>query len=150
MARSFEWIPVTTLASGAELRVPLHTLAGAQPGPTLGLSALVHGNEPVPSIGIIRAVLERLDASELRGTLLAAPVLNPLGYAAMSRHTPEDGMNLNGAFIESDAGGHPEPVKTVSIQLATAISAGFLSNHPPGTPSVEDGRNCPPTAPSPL
>jgi predicted deacylase len=127
MGRSFEWIPVTTLASGAELRVPLHTLAGAQPGPTLGLSALVHGNEPVPSIGIIRAVLERLDASELRGTLLAAPVLNPLAYAAMSRHTPEDGMNLNGAFIESDAGGHPEPVKTVSIQLATAISAGFLS-----------------------
>ena len=127
MARSFEWIPVTTLASGAELRVPLHTLAGVQPGPTLGLSALVHGNEPVPSIGIIRAVLERLDASELRGTLLAAPVLNPLGYAAMSRHTPEDGMNLNGAFIKSDAGGHPEPVKTVSIQLATAISAGFLS-----------------------
>src|SRR3954453_1696573 len=78
MTQSLEWIPVTTLASGAELRVPLHTLAGAQPGPTLGLSALVHGNEPVPSIGIIRAVLERLDASELHGTLLAAPVLNPL------------------------------------------------------------------------
>jgi predicted deacylase len=127
MTRTFDWIPVTTLASGAELRVPLHTLAGAQPGPTLGLSALVHGNEPVPSIGIIRAVLERLDPGQLRGTLLAAPVLNPLGYAAMSRHTPEDGMNLNGAFIESDAGGHPEPVKTVSIQIATAISAGFLS-----------------------
>src|SRR4051794_40224075 len=127
MAQSLEWIPVTTLASGAELRVPLHTLAGAQPGPTLGLSALVHGNEPLPSVGIIRAVLERLDPSELHGTVLAAPVLNPLGYAAMSRHTPEDGMNLNGAFIESDAGGHPEPVKTVSIQLASAISAGFLS-----------------------
>jgi predicted deacylase len=127
MTRTFDWIPVTTLASGADLRVPLHTLKGAQPGPTLGLSALVHGNEPVPSIGIIRAVLERLDASELRGTVLAAPVLNPLGYAAMSRHTPEDGLNLNGAFIETDAGGHPEPIKTVSIQLATAISAGFLS-----------------------
>jgi predicted deacylase len=127
MARSFDWIPVTTLASGAELRVPLHTLKGAQPGPTLGLSALVHGNEPLPSVGIIRAVLERLHASELRGTVLAAPVLNPLGYTAMSRHTPEDGMNLNGAFIETDAGGHPEPVKTVSIQLANAISAGFLS-----------------------
>jgi len=127
MTRTFEWIPVTTLASGAELRVPLHTLAGAQPGPMLGLSALVHGNEPVPSIGIIGAVLERLDPAELRGTVVAAPVLNPLGYAAMLRHTPEDGMNLNGAFIETDAGGHPEPVKTVSIQLATAISDGFLS-----------------------
>lgn len=127
MTRTFDWLPVTTLASGAELRVPLHTLMGGQPGPTLGLSALVHGNEPLPSVGIIRAALERIDPGELRGRVLAAPVLNPLGYAAMSRHTPEDGLNLNGAFIETDAGGHPEPVKTASIQLATAISEGFLS-----------------------
>jgi len=124
---TFDWLPVTTLSSGAELRLPLHTVVGAHSGPTLGLSALVHGNEPVPSVGIIRAVLERLDAAELRGTVLAVPVLNPLGAAAMSRHTPEDGLNLNGAFVDSDAGGHPEPVKTVSIQLSAAISAGFLS-----------------------
>ena len=124
--RTFEWLPVTTLASGGELRLPLHALRGAQPGPTLGLSALVHGNEPVPSIGIIRAVLERLDPSQLRGTVLAVPVLNPLGAAAMSRHTPEDGLNLNGAFVESDAGGHPEPVKTISVRLAAAIAEGFL------------------------
>ncbi len=127
MTRTFEWLPVTTLASGAELRVPLHTLRGAYAGPTLGLSALVHGNEPLPSIGIIRALLERIDPAELRGTVLAAPVLNPLGYAATTRHTPEDGLNLNAAFVDSDAGGHPEPVKTVSIQLSSAISAGFLS-----------------------
>jgi predicted deacylase len=123
----FSWIPVTTLASGGELRLPLHTVRGAKPGPTLGLSALVHGNEPVPSVGIIRAVLERLDPAELRGTVLAVPVLNPLGYAGMSRHTPEDGLNLNGAFVRSDAGGHPEPVKTVSVELAATIGEGFLS-----------------------
>jgi predicted deacylase len=127
MTRTFEWIPVTRLANGAELRLALHTLRGAHPGPTLGLSALVHGNEPVPSIGIIRAIVEQLDPAELRGTILAAPVLNPLGAAALSRHTPEDGLNLNAAFVASDTGGHPEPVKTLSIQLATAITEGFLS-----------------------
>lgn len=126
-ARSFEWLPVSRLASGAELRLPLHTLRGAHDGPTLGLSALIHGNEPLPSVGILRALLERIHPAELRGTLLVAPVLNPLGSAGMSRHTPEDGLNLNAAFIESDAGGHPEPVKTISVQLAAAISAGFLS-----------------------
>jgi predicted deacylase len=124
---SFEWLPVTTVAHGAELRLPLHTLNGAHPGPTLGLSALVHGNESVPSVGIIRAVLDRIDPGKLHGTILAMPVLNPLGYAGVSRNTPEDGMNLNAAFIASDAGGHPEPVKTVSIQLSSAIEAGFLS-----------------------
>jgi uncharacterized protein len=127
MTKTFEWLPVTTLASGGELRIPLHTLHGAHPGPTLGLSALVHGNEPVPSIGIICALLDRIDPAELRGTVLAVPVLNPLGAAAMSRHTPEDGLNLNGAFVTSDAGGHPEPVKTISIQLSSAISEGFLN-----------------------
>jgi predicted deacylase len=127
MSRTFEWLPVTTLAGGGELRVPLHTLRGAHPGPTLGLSALVHGNEPTPSIGIIRALLDRIDPAELRGAVLAAPVLNPLGFAAMSRHTPEDGLNLNAAFVPSDAGGHPEPVKTVSIQLSRAIDEGLLS-----------------------
>lgn len=123
----FSWIPVTTLPSGAELRLPLHAIRGAHPGPTLGLSALVHGNEAAPSVGIIRAVLERIDPAELRGTLLAVPVLNPTATAAVSRHTPEDGLNLNGAFVVSDAGGHPEPVKTLSIQIANAISDDFLS-----------------------
>jgi predicted deacylase len=123
---TFEWVPVTTLASGGELRLPLHTLRGAHDGPTLGLSALVHGNEPAPSLGIIRALLERIDPAELRGTVLAMPVLNPLGAAAQLRHTPEDGLNLNAAFVTSDAGGHPEPVKTVSVQVAAAISEGFL------------------------
>jgi uncharacterized protein len=125
--RTFDWLLVTTLGVGAELRLPLHIIRGARPGPTLGLSALVHGNEPVPSIGVIREVLERIDASELRGTVLAVPVLNPLGAAAMSRHTPEDGLNLNAAFVASDASGHPEPVKTISIQLASTIAEGFLS-----------------------
>jgi predicted deacylase len=125
---SFEWHSVSRLASGAELRIPLHTVRGTRPGPTLGLSALVHGNEPVPSVEIIRAAIERLDTDELRGTVLAVPVLNPLGAAAQSRHTPEDGLNLNAAFVPSDAGGHPEPVKTVSIQLAAAIDQAFLSH----------------------
>jgi predicted deacylase len=79
---TFDWLPVSTLSSGAELRLPLHTVVGTHPGPTLGLSALVHGNESVPSVGIIRTVLERLDAAELRGTVLAVPVLNPLCYVA--------------------------------------------------------------------
>lgn len=123
----FSWLSVTTMPHGAELRLPLHTIRGAKPGPTLGLSALVHGNEALPSVMIIRAVLERLDAAELSGTVLAVPVLNPLAAALNSRHTPEDGLNLNGAFVESDAGGHPEPVKTISVQLANTITEHFLA-----------------------
>ena len=55
MSTTFDWIPVTTLASGAELRVPLLTLAGAQ--------ALPQGIAPV--------VWLQLAAFGLVGLLLA-------------------------------------------------------------------------------
>ena len=54
----FRWLPVTTLPNGAELRLPMHTVQGARPGPTLGLSAAIHGNEVFPSNGIIQRILE--------------------------------------------------------------------------------------------
>ena len=55
----FSWLPVTTMSDGTDLRLPLHVLTGAQPGPTLGLTGMIHGNEPLPSVAIIRQVLAR-------------------------------------------------------------------------------------------
>ena len=91
---TFEWLPVTTLTNGAELRLPLHVVKGARPGPILGLSGTLHGDEYVPSVNIINRVLELLDPAELSGTVMAVPVCNPLGAGERSRHTPGDGMNL--------------------------------------------------------
>lgn len=127
----FRWLPVTTLPSGAELRLPMHTVQGAHPGPTLGLSAAIHGNEVFPSNGVIQRILEQLDPAELSGTVVAIPILNPPAFAEKSRQTPADGMNLNDAFHAHDPNGHPEPVKSVSIQIADVITREFLSrlNH---------------------
>lgn len=132
MARTeFRWLPVTTLPSGAELRLPMHQVVGAHPGPTLGISAAIHGNEVFPSNGIVQRILEHLDPAELRGTVIAIPVLNPPAFAEKSRNTPADGMNLNDAFVARDDHGHPEPIKSISIQIAEVITNEFLSkiNH---------------------
>ncbi len=124
----FKWLPVTTLPGGTELRLPLHTLKGANPGPTLGLSAAVHGDEFVPSVGIIKQLLEQLDPAQLSGTVMAMPILNALGVGERSRHTPGDGMNLNEAFGETGPDAHVEPVKTATEQMADVITEGFLRN----------------------
>lgn len=124
---TFAWLPVTTLLSGGELRLPLHTIRGARPGPTLGLTALIHGNEPFPSLGILRALLGRIDPAELAGTIMIVPVVNPLGLAALSRHTPADGMNLNAAFAPPDDGGHVEPHKSVSVEIARVLTDKVIS-----------------------
>src|SRR5437660_5068605 len=100
---TFEKIPVTTLASGFELFIPLHRLVGRTSGPTLGLSAVVHGDEPLTN-EIVRQVLLRIDPAELRGTLLAVPIVNPLAFESLTRHTPIDMLDLNRNFPGAPSG----------------------------------------------
>jgi predicted deacylase len=121
----FRWLHVSAMPDGSDLRLPLHIVKGARPGPTLGLSGALHGNEMVPSVSIIRHVLELLDPNELSGTVIALPICNPLGAGQESRNTPGDGMNLNGAFESGH--GSIEPVKAVTEQIADVITNEFLS-----------------------
>jgi predicted deacylase len=93
------WIDVCTLASGAPLRIALYEVNGRQDGPTLGVSALIHGDE-ITGAEIIRRVLENTDPSALRGRLRLIPVANPLSFQTVTRGMPlavEIG-NLNRVF----------------------------------------------------
>jgi predicted deacylase len=76
---SFTWLPVTAMPDGSELRLPLHVVKGAKPGPTLGVSGAIHGDELLIPVSIIRRVLEQLDPAELSGTVMAVPVAPDAG-----------------------------------------------------------------------
>jgi predicted deacylase len=119
VAASYEKIPVTTLASGHELFFPLHRLEGRSPGPTLGLSAVVHGDEPLGN-EVVRQVLSRIDPAELRGTILAVPVVNPLAFESLTRHTPVDMLDLNRNFPGSPSG-------WLSEQMAHVLATRFVA-----------------------
>jgi predicted deacylase len=95
--KSLEWIDVTTLASGMPLRLPLHRIVGAQPGPALGITASIHGDEYLP-IEVVRQIVTQMDPTQLRGTILAMPVANPLSFEAQTRNVPIDMLNLNRVF----------------------------------------------------
>jgi predicted deacylase len=92
--RKFWEIPVTTLASGYRLALPVHEIRGAQPGPTLGMTALIHGDELLPNV-IFRRIWQEIDPRRLRGRLLLMPVANPLALESYMRNTPLDMGNLN-------------------------------------------------------
>jgi len=119
VSTTYERIPVTTLASGQELFIPLHTLRGSHAGPTLGLSAVVHGDEPLPN-EVVRRVLSEIDPAGLRGTILAIPVVNALAFQNLSRNTPIDMLDLNRSF-PGDPGGW------LSEQIAHVLSTQFMS-----------------------
>jgi predicted deacylase len=116
---TYEQIPVTTLASGRELFIPLHRLQGRSPGPTLGLSALVHGDEPLTN-EVVRRVLSSVDPAQLRGTILAVPVVNSLAFESLSRHTPIDMLDLNRNFPGSPSG-------WLSEQIAHVLATRFVA-----------------------
>ncbi len=112
-------LPVSTLANGTQLTLPLHEIVGSQPGPTVGLSACIHGDEHTGTEIIYRFV-ESFDASQLKGRLLIMPVANPLGFEAITRNTPLDMTNLNRVFPGDKNGWLTE-------QMALVMTEHFLN-----------------------
>ena len=91
----------TTLAvsesySGMTVGIPIHIRRGLEPGPTLFVSAALHGNE-INGTGAIRQLLTDESFKVDRGAVLFAPVLNILGFDRHSRYLP-DRRDLNRAF----------------------------------------------------
>ena len=78
------------------LYVPVTVLRGASPGPTLFLTAAVHGDE-LNGVAIVRDLLNDQDFSALAGTILAVPVVNVPGFLNQTRTLP-DRRDLNRSF----------------------------------------------------
>jgi len=118
--RRIRWIDVATLAMGAPLRVPVHEVEGAAPGPCLGVSALLHGDE-VTGPEVVRRVLESVDPGKLRGRLRLVPVANPLAFQTLTRVTPGsiEISNLNRVFPA-------DPGLDLAARLAHALQTQFV------------------------
>jgi predicted deacylase len=78
---------------GELIRMPVIVARGSQPGPVIGVTAAVHGNE-LNGIRIIHRLLESLEMDALCGTVVAVPVVNIPGYL-MNRREFNDGTDLN-------------------------------------------------------
>ena len=95
-------LPVTRLVTGAEVSLPVQVLHGREEGPTVWVSAAIHGDEVV-GVEVIRQVVSGLDARTLRGTLITVPIVNIMGFTAGDRYLP-DRRDLNRSFPGSARG----------------------------------------------
>ena len=86
-ARGF--IPVTKLAGGAALEIPVIVINGSRPGPCLWVDAAIHGDEPEGTL-TCHALARQLVASQLSGTLVLVPAMNVPAYEAGQRGNPLD------------------------------------------------------------
>jgi predicted deacylase len=114
------FVHVLTMADGGDLRLPVHIVTGTKPGPTLCLTAALHGDES-DSIIAVMDVVKKTDPTQLAGTIIAAPVCNPPSFEACTYNTPMDGMHLDfHAFPGDDHG-------TISQQIAHALVSEIVS-----------------------
>jgi predicted deacylase len=98
---------------------PFVVVRGAQPGPVVGISAAIHGDE-LNGIKIIHHVLERVDPRDMHGSLVCAPVANVPAFQAGQRRFPEDDLDLNHVFPGKWEGKPAE-------QYAKALLTTFLT-----------------------
>ncbi|NJM96668.1 MAG: succinylglutamate desuccinylase/aspartoacylase family protein [Phormidesmis sp. RL_2_1] len=78
---------------GRSLRLPVMIGRGKHPGPVLGLTAALHGNE-LNGIPIIHRLFETLDLQALRGTVIGVIVVNVPAYLNNQR-TFDDRTDMN-------------------------------------------------------
>lgn len=82
--------------SGQTVAIPIHVRRGMKDGPTVFVTAAVHGDE-INGAGAIRELILDPTLTLLKGNLILVPVVNVLGFERHSRYLP-DRRDLNRSF----------------------------------------------------
>ncbi|USZ67522.1 succinylglutamate desuccinylase/aspartoacylase family protein [Halorussus salilacus] len=96
------WLDVTDLPTGTPERLPVIIAEGEDEGPTLWITAAIHGNE-VTGLAVAQDVMTDDLAAEIRGTVVCVPTLNPAGLRRNARTSYYDDEDPNRYFPDADA-----------------------------------------------
>ncbi len=141
-------LPFARVVTGATESLPVKVLNGRSAGPNIWLSAAIHGDE-LNGIQIIRTVLRELDAKNVRGALIAVPIVNPLGFINQSRYLP-DRRDLNRSFPGSARGSTASRLahlfmEQVVDQCTVGIDLHTATNHRINIPQIRANLDDPTT-----
>ncbi len=129
-------IPVTTLAGGGAVEIPLVIINGAKPGPVLWIDGAIHGDEPEGPL-CCQILLREVAAAELSGTLVLVPVINIAAYEAACRGNPLDTFShdMNRIYPGRANGYLSERVAWAHAQWMTKVADMEISIHSGGAHS---------------
>ena len=103
----------------SHLNIPVFVARGVEPGPTLCLTAGIHGDE-LSGVEVARRAFVATDPKALSGTLIALPIVNAEGFRSGSRYL-SDRRDLNRYWPGSANG-------SVASIIAGAVFTRVLSN----------------------
>ena len=95
-------LKVSETFTGEPVSFPIRVIRAHRPGPTLFVTAAVHGDE-INGTGIVRELMFSEPPELICGTLICAPVVNVFGFETHDRYLP-DRRDLNRSFPGSVTG----------------------------------------------
>ncbi|WP_202526169.1 succinylglutamate desuccinylase/aspartoacylase family protein [Sneathiella litorea] len=108
-------IPLSMMSDHTPATVSVQVIHGKRDGPTVFISAAIHGDE-VLGVEIIRRLGRLVALRRLSGTLLLVPIVNSFGFIGQSRYLP-DRRDLNRSFPGN-----------INGSLASRLAHLFLNN----------------------
>lgn len=111
-------IELAQLFTSTPMKLPVQVVHGRRDGPVMFVSAAVHGDE-LNGVEVIRRLLKSRLMRQVRGTLLAVPMVNMYGVVERSRYLP-DRRDLNRSFPGSERG-------TMASRLAHTFMSEVVS-----------------------
>jgi hypothetical protein len=124
--RKFGFETVRTF-EGAFLDTAVFAARGTQPGPTLCVTATIHGDE-LNGFEVGSRVFAEVDAAQLSGTLLVAPAVNMAGFRSGNRYMP-DRHDLNRAFPGDRRGSNTSQIAHAVFSIVTAYCDALIDLH---------------------
>lgn len=124
------YFEIGALADGP-VRIPVMIATGEQDGEVLWLDGCIHGGEFGGPISIAK-FMNSIDLKELKGSIVAVPVVNILAFRELNRNTPLDGVNINRIFPGSHDGTYTYQLADEYIKLIAANANYFADFHSGG------------------
>lgn len=92
--RKSGWLEICKNANGTSVSLPILIVNGTQDGPVMLMDACIHGDEYEGALVVLK-IVKLLDPKKLKGTFIAVPALNPIGFDLRLRGNPWDLMYLD-------------------------------------------------------
>ncbi|MEO7386992.1 MAG: succinylglutamate desuccinylase/aspartoacylase family protein [Gammaproteobacteria bacterium] len=124
--RKFSFQEVPTF-EGSFLNTAVFAARGNKPGPTLCLTALIHGDER-NGFEVARTAFAQTDERQFAGTLIALPAINVNGFRTGSRYMP-DRRDLNRAFPGDAKGSNTSLIAGIIFDTVKAHCDALIDLH---------------------
>ena len=114
---------------GTSIAMPVTVINGVAPGPTLLVTAGIHGGE-YPSIEAAMRFAAELVPTAVSGQVVVIPVVAPSAFLARQEYTlPDDGKNLNRQFPGNPTGTVSERMACALMNEAAATASAWVDLH---------------------